>query len=250
MMATATAGSTLGSPPCERPHGPEALLLTGVTKAFPARSGAAAVTAVDSVDLAIRRSDLVAITGRSGSGKTTLLNAAAGLTRPTSGKVVADGIDLWTLSDSARSRLRNAKVGFVFQFPSLIPNLSVLENVLLPVTLGRRSTEPRDSERALQLLETVGIADKTRSRPTQLSAGQQQRAVIARALILSASILVADEPTSSLDEQTEAEIMALFERLNAVDGVTILMVTHDSALAGRCPRHLHMEAGRLTETPG
>jgi ABC-type lipoprotein export system ATPase subunit len=223
------------------------LSLTGVSKVFPSRRRAAAVTAVDAVDLVVRSGDFVAVTGRSGSGKTSLLNVAAGLARPTSGRVAADGVDLWTLSDAARSLWRNRHLGFVFQFPSLVPGLSVLENVLLPTALGGAKPTPGHADRARQLLDTVGVAEKAGARPEHLSAGQQQRVVIARALILETSLLIADEPTSSLDDHTESEVMALFERLNALEGITILMVTHDPALARRCSRHVRMDAGRVTE---
>ncbi len=226
---------------------PPVLVLNAVTKVFPGHRGTAGATAVAGADLVVRTGDFVAVTGRSGSGKTSLLNVAAGLTRPTSGGVLLAGVDLWSLSDAARTRLRRERVGFVFQFPSLIPSLSALENVLLPATLAGAGHASASADRARDLLETVGMAAKTGERPGRLSAGEQQRVVIARALVLQPSILIADEPTSSLDEETEGEVMALFERLNAADGVTVLMVTHDAGLARRCPRHARMVAGRLVD---
>jgi ABC-type lipoprotein export system ATPase subunit len=233
--------------PCERPP---VLSVRGAGKVFHARRQADPVTAVDAVHLDVDAGDFVVITGRSGSGKTTLLNLAAGLARPTSGTVLLDGADLWSLPDAARARLRNERVGFIFQFPSLIPNLSVLENVLLPTMLAGPDPH-RDSAAACarELLETVGVADRAGSWPRQLSAGQQQRVVIARALILRPSILFADEPTSSLDEETEIEVMTLFHRLNAADAVTILMVTHGSDLVRYASRHVRMSGGTIAEEP-
>ena len=165
--------------------------------------------------------EFTVIVGRSGSGKTTLLNLAAGLTRPTSGRVTLDGVDLWNLNDQQQSHLRNRKIGFVFQFPSLLPTLTVHENVILPTIFGADGHGPDVRERAEALLRRVGLSDKLTAYPRQLSAGQQQRVVIARSLINQPQVLLADEPTSNLDEKTEMEIMDLFRDLHASLGLTI-----------------------------
>jgi putative ABC transport system ATP-binding protein/lipoprotein-releasing system ATP-binding protein len=204
------------------------------------------VTAVHDVSLKIEAGEFVIITGRSGSGKTTLLNLAAGLTRPTSGQVWLDGVALWSLPDRQQSLLRNDKMGFVFQFPSLLPSLTTLENVVLPTMFGSELVDGDVYQRAAGLLETVGLADKIAAYPRQLSAGQQQRVVIARSLINEPGLLLADEPTSDLDEQTEQEIMELFQAIHAKTGVTVVMVTHTSQLVAHGTRSIQMASGRIT----
>ncbi len=204
------------------------------------------VLAVQPTSLQIQAGEFVIITGRSGSGKTTLLNLMAGLTRPTSGSVSLDGQDLWSLPDREQSILRNQKIGFIFQFPSLLPSLRVLDNVVLPTIFNdseRVSSEKYD--RARQLLATVGLSDKLRAFPRQLSAGQQQRVVIARALLNQPILLLADEPTSNLDEQTEREIMDLFRQIHADTGITIVMVTHTSQLVSYGTRAISMALGQV-----
>lgn len=207
------------------------------------------VEAVRGVSLEIERGEFVIITGRSGSGKTTLLNLVAGMTRPTSGQVLLEGTDLWGLSDRQQSLLRNRKLGFVFQFPSLLPSLTALENVVLPTIFGVQNG-PDPHERATQLLGEVGLQDKLASYPRQLSAGQQQRVVIARALMNGPELLLADEPTSDLDEQTEQEIMALFREIHEKTGVTVLLVTHTSQLVPYGTRALRMASGIIVEAAG
>jgi ABC-type lipoprotein export system ATPase subunit len=208
-----------------------------------------AVEAVRGVSLEIERGEFVIITGRSGSGKTTLLNLVAGMTRPTSGRVSLEGTDLWSLSDKQQSRLRNRQLGFVFQFPSLLPSLSALENVVLPTMFGDQNG-PEAYERATQLLGEVGLQDKLASYPRQLSAGQQQRVVIARALMNRPELLLADEPTSDLDEQTEQEVMELFREIHARTGVTIVLVTHTSQLVSYGTRALRMANGIVVDAAG
>jgi ABC-type lipoprotein export system ATPase subunit len=216
--------------------------LTGVLKTYPVGKGAT-ITAVREIDLQVERGEYLVITGRSGVGKTTLLNLVAGLTRPTSGQVLWDGTDLWGLSDPQRSLLRNRRIGFIFQFPSLLPSLSVLENVVLPTAFGHDHDQPGARLRADELLRVVGLADKRAAYPRQLSAGQQQRAVIARSLINRPEVLLADEPTSDLDEQTEREIMDLFARIHATMDLTILMVTHAPRLVTCSARSIEMAGG-------
>jgi len=218
--------------------------LKQVTKIYPL-DGTRRVTAVRELSLSLKRGEFVVITGRSGSGKTTLLNLIAGLTRPTAGRVELDGVDLWTLPDREQSALRNWKMGFVFQFPSLLPSLTTLENVLLPVIFRPAPDRNEVTDQAVKLLEMVGLADKLNALPRQLSAGQQQRVVIARSLINEPEILMADEPTSNLDNQTEREIIATFEKTHSLRGVTVVMVTHSRYPAIRKARALEMAEGRI-----
>lgn len=225
------------------------LELKGASKSYRAgRSGA--IDALQAASLTVDEGDFVVVTGRSGSGKTTLLNVVTGLTRPTGGAAVVAGTDIWALADADRTRLRNERVGFVFQFPSLVPSLSLMENVVLPSTFraggDRRRAQAADVRaRALELLDLVGLSDRSGARPCELSAGQQQRVVIARSLINGPAVLVADEPTSNLDDATEAEIVSLFRRINAEEGVTVLMVTHGCDLVASGKRHVDMASGRI-----
>ena len=217
--------------------------LRNVTKVY-AAPNQAAVTAVREVSLTVARGQFVVITGRSGSGKTTLLNLAAGLTDPTSGEVLLQGANLRALPDRQRSLWRNEKIGFIFQFPSLLPSLSVLENVVLPTAFGRQ----RDNhiyERATELLREVGLGEKLMAFPRQLSAGQQQRVVVARSLINRPEILLADEPTSDLDEQTEVEIMSLLKEIHGARGITVMMVTHTRELVRYGTRAIEMANGAI-----
>jgi len=219
--------------------------LRSATKTYEGAKNGAAVTAVDGVNIEVEHGEFLVITGRSGSGKTTLLNIAAGLVRPTSGEVYFDGSDLWKLSDAEQSRLRSERIGFIFQFPSLLPSLTVLENVILPASFTGRDGS---AARAAELLDLVGLADKHRAYPRQLSAGQQQRVVIARALINEPSVLFADEPSSDLDEQTEREIMGLFKQIHGEGAMTILMVTHTGQLVSYGTRAIDMAAGRIVKS--
>ena len=221
------------------------ILLDGVTKSYSGPTEAP-VTAVDAVSLEIARGEFVVISGRSGSGKTTLLNLIAGLLAPDAGAVYLDGSDLWSRPDAERSRLRNRSIGFVFQFPSLMPTLTTLENVVLPAALGERRRDPDTDVRALELLRLVGVEEKAAAYPRQLSAGQQQRVVLARSLINRPRIILADEPTSNLDEQTEAEMIALFRDVHESTAVTIVMVTHALALISHGMRAIEMTSGRLS----
>lgn len=215
-----------------------------VTKSYDDASEAL-VTAVDDLSLEIGSGEFLVISGRSGSGKTTLLNLMAGLAAPTSGVVRLNGVDLWQIPDSERSRIRNEAIGFVFQFPSLMPTLTVTENVMLPRVFGAKRRDPGLEARAVELLGLVGIAEKANCFPRQLSAGQQQRVVLARALINDPGIIMADEPTSNLDERTEAEMMELFRDVHRSAGVTIVMVTHAAALMSHGTRSVEMASGRL-----
>lgn len=220
--------------------------LRNVTKTYNLGKGST-VTAVRDLSLDISSGEFTIVVGRSGSGKTTLLNLAGGLTRPTSGQVSFDGVDLQNLNDQKLSFTRNRKIGFVFQFPSLLPTLTVLENVILPTGFSSNGHGPEVHERAEVLLRNVSLSDKLASYPRQLSAGQQQRVVIARSLMNQPRLLLADEPTSNLDERTEAEIMDLFHELHATLDLTIVLVTHTRQLVSSGMRSIEMAEGRIVD---
>jgi putative ABC transport system ATP-binding protein/lipoprotein-releasing system ATP-binding protein len=220
------------------------ITLESVTKRYRLDRGVE-IDAVRDATLNVRKGEFVVVTGRSGSGKTTLLNLAGGLTRPTAGHVLLDGMNLWQMPDRDQSFLRNQKIGFVFQFPSLMPSLTAVENVALPAIFGHEGSGQDALERAAELLEIVGLSDKLHALPRQLSAGQQQRVVIARSLINRTEILLADEPTSDLDEQTENEIMDLFQKIHGEKGITIVMVTHSSQLVRYGTGWIEMTRGRI-----
>jgi len=208
------------------------------------------VHAVCGVNLHVDPGEFIIITGRSGSGKTTLLNLISGLATPTRGKVTFSGREIWRLPDRQQSLVRNQKIGFVFQFPSLIPSLTAEENVMLPTLFNPGRENPQEAaRRAVALLEQVGLSDKRRAFPRQLSAGQQQRVVIARSLMNKPDLLLADEPTSDLDEQTEKEVMALFQEIHSQTKITILLVTHTRELVHYGTRSLHMVTGSIDSAP-
>jgi putative ABC transport system ATP-binding protein/lipoprotein-releasing system ATP-binding protein len=200
--------------------------------------------AVDDISFSIKQGEFLSILGHSGSGKTTLLNLIGGLTKPDSGTVRIDGQDIWKLSDSELSGLRNEKMNFIFQFASLIPTLNVVDNVLLPATFGKaRKADLYDQ--AVALLELVGLGNKLTAYPSQLSGGQQRRVAISRAFINDPAIVLADEPTGDLDEETEQEIINLFRSFNEKKKTTFLIVTHSSDLASKTDRRFRMTSGRL-----
>ena len=211
----------------------------GLTQAY--RSGQGTLTVLQDINLTVEAGEFVAIVGPSGSGKTTLLGLLAGLDRAAAGRVWLDGADLGTLDEDARAAVRGAKVGFVFQSYHLIPTLTALENVQVPLELRG---EP-DPARARALLERVGLGDRTDHYPAQLSGGEQQRVALARAFSTRPRILFADEPTGNLDQRTGADIIALMTDLNREAGTTLVLVTHDPDLAGRARRILRLADGRL-----
>lgn len=204
----------------------------------------ASVDVLAGVDLAIADGETVAIVGPSGSGKTTLLVLLAGLERPDAGTIEFDGVDIGGLDGDALADLRRDRVGIVFQFFHLVPSLTALGNVALPIEIAG-GEQARD--RALRLLERVGLADRADHYPSQLSGGEQQRVAIARALVHSPNILLADEPTGNLDMHTGADIIDLLFQLNAESGSTMVMVTHDNEVARRCQRVYRLSDGRLIE---
>lgn len=198
------------------------------------------------VDLQIMRGDFVAITGSSGSGKSTLLYLMGVLDKPTSGQVLVDGIDTSLMRDHERAALRNRRIGYVFQFHFLLPEFSVLENVMLPMLRGGSSRQLAQ-ERGLHTLGELGLGELSHRGPGELSGGQQQRVAIARAIAGTPSVLLADEPTGSLDAANGQKVFALFESLNATRGMTIVLVTHDRELAERAGRQVIMQDGRILE---
>jgi len=208
------------------------------------------VMAVDQIDLKIEPGEFLVITGRSGCGKTTLLNLIAGMARPSSGQVFVDDVDIWTLKDEEISGLRNLKMGFMFQVPSLIPTLTVLDNVVVPTMFAPKETQGDAYERARQALEAVGLSQQMDAFPRYLSSGEEKRVVIARALINKPGVLLADEPTANLDELTEKEIMTLIQEIHR-GGTTIILVTHHPSLIDYGTRHLTMSDGRfISENKG
>jgi putative ABC transport system ATP-binding protein len=209
------------------------------------RLGASVVRAIADVSLTIQRHEFVAILGRSGSGKTTLMNLLGLLERPDSGKYALAGQEVASLSERERARNRNHKIGFVFQLPALLPRATALENVALPLAYAgvRRSDRRRLASEAL---DRVGLIDRLRHCPSQLSGGEQQRVAIARALVNQPTLLLADEPTGALDSATSDEILSLFEELHR-QGCTIVVVTHAPDVAERTMRCITLHDGRVTE---
>jgi putative ABC transport system ATP-binding protein len=213
-----------------------------VVKTYPLPAGE--VVAVDHLSLTIAKGEFVAIVGRSGSGKTTLLNLIAGIDRPTSGTVRAAGAELALLSESELAGWRGENVGLVFQFFQLLPTLTVIENVMLPMDFAKKIPVGERRARARQLLERVGVADQADKVPATLSGGQQQRAAIARALANDPPLLLADEPTGNLDSATAAAVLELFADLNA-DGQTIVVVTHERDIRAIVGREVALTDGRI-----
>lgn len=204
----------------------------------------AEVRALDGVNLAVRRGEMVAVMGPSGSGKSTLLNMLGALDRPTSGRVLVNGQDLATIKDVDRFRART--VGFVFQLHNLLPTLTARENVEIPMQ-GQPISRRERRRRAEELLHLVGLGDRMHHQPAQLSGGERQRVAIARALANRPSILLADEPTGNLDTQSGMEVIELLQKINRQQGMTILLVTHDPRVARMAQRILTMQDGRIVD---
>lgn len=203
---------------------------------------------LDGVSLSLHAGEMVALVGKSGSGKSTFLHLAGTLDSPTSGVVRFQGDDLFARSEAQLARFRNEQVGFVFQSHHLLPEFTALENVLMPALIRRAAAGPSE-KRARELLAAVGLADRMRHRPTQLSGGEQQRVAIARALVMKPRLLLADEPTGNLDDATGEEIFRVFVELNREYGISAVVVTHSERLAARLPRRLRLAAGRLVDEP-
>lgn len=218
--------------------------LRGVRKSF--RRQGRVVNALDGVDLVIGRGEFVAIQGPTGQGKTTLLTLLGALDRPDAGELRFEGRDLARLREGELAGVRAAALGFVFQTFNLIPTLTAQENVEAALVPLHLDTEERH-KRALRVLEELGLADRSQHLPTELSGGQQQRVAIARALVKDPEVLLADEPTGNLDEQTRDDIVALLEGLWRERGITLIVVTHDSTVASHAPRRLVIDQGRVAE---
>jgi putative ABC transport system ATP-binding protein len=219
-----------------------AIQVSDAVKTYPLSAGE--VVAVDHLSLEIAQGEFVAVVGRSGSGKTTLLNLLAGIDRPTSGMVQAAGADLGSLSESGLAAWRGRNVGLVFQFFQLLPTLTVIENVMLPMDFARKIPVGERRDRAQHLLDRVGIGDQADKLPATLSGGQQQRAAIARALANDPPLLLADEPTGNLDSITAGAVLELFADLNA-EGRTIVVVTHEREIRSTAGRQVTLQDGRV-----
>ncbi|GAA1923383.1 ABC transporter ATP-binding protein [Microbacterium aoyamense] len=221
------------------------LLAASLTRTFSTPGGE--VHAVDGIDLAVHPGELLVVRGASGAGKTTLLNLLGGLDEPTSGRVVLDGQDLASLSESALADIRHRALGIVFQSFGLIPVLSAAENVEVPLRISR--TEPRErDERVAAALAEVGLSGQAAQRPDELSGGQQQRVGIARAIVTQPRVLIADEPTGQLDSRTAASIMDLLATLTHERGIAAVVATHDPLLVARADRVIELHDGRVTTT--
>lgn len=205
------------------------------------------VRALDGVSLGVDRGEFVAVVGSSGSGKSTLLHLLGGLDIPTSGKVIIDGTDIYTLAPDDLTVFRRRSIGFVFQKYNLIPELNVYENITLPLGLDGRDANP---DEVAELLNILGIEDKKRSLPSKLSGGQQQRVAITRALITKPHIILADEPTGNLDSQAGADVMRALISLNERYKQTIILITHNNELARMTPRIVRIEDGRIADDSG
>jgi lipoprotein-releasing system ATP-binding protein len=221
--------------------------LCGVAKSFGGAGGEPVTEVLRGVDLCVEEGESLAVVGPSGSGKSTLLQLIGALARPTSGTVRIDGADLGALDDDALADLRQRAVGFVFQAHQLLPQCSALENVLVPTLAAPRADRALAAVRARDLLDTVGLGDRLDHRPGILSGGECQRVAVVRALINEPRLLLADEPTGSLDADSAARIGALLGKLHAERGLTLIVVTHSEALAGGMQRRLTLGEGRLAE---
>ncbi len=233
-----------GPSPFRRGESAEMIHLRGVVKKF--RNAAGEVTVLKGIDLTVRRGEFVAIVGKSGSGKSTLLNMITGIDHPTSGQVIVNGTDIYAVTESQRSLWRGRNLGIVFQFFQLLPMLTLLENVMLPMDYVNLYDFDERPRRAMELLEMVGLADQAHKLPLAVSTGQQQMTAIARALATDAPLLVADEPTGNLDSKTAAHMIDVFDELRR-RGKTIVMVTHDPSLTSRGDRTIVISDGELID---
>ena len=230
----------------EQKEKPSTIRLRGIRKLY--RIGSETLAALDGIDLDIRRGEFAALMGPSGSGKSTLMNILGCLDRPSEGSYILDGAEVAGLDDDALAVTRNKKIGFVFQNFNLLPRISALDNVALPLVyagVGRRAR----TERAEEMLRAVGLADRGKHLPNELSGGQRQRVAIARALVNDPHIIMADEPTGNLDTKSTKEIMDIFEGMHE-KGHTIILVTHEPEIAMRASRQLLVRDGRITRDEG
>ena len=216
--------------------------LVDLTKHY--KQGKTVVRALDGVTLSVEAGEFVSVMGRSGSGKTTLLDLVGLLLRPTSGKVLIDGADTSRLSDGKRADMRGERIGFIFQEYNLLPGLNVMENVLLPLRYVK-SRVGDGKTRARDLLQVVGLGDRVRHRPDELSGGEQQRVAIARSLINRPALVLGDEPMGAVDSQTSMELLALMRQMNREENATFMIVSHDLELASRADRMIRLKDGRV-----
>ncbi|MBO7139534.1 MAG: ABC transporter ATP-binding protein [Prevotella sp.] len=218
------------------------ITLTQITKSF------GSLQVLKGIDLHIDRGEVVSIVGPSGAGKTTLLQIIGTLDRPDSGSVCVDGIDTTTLSQKALADFRNRHLGFVFQFHQLLPEFTALENIMIPAYIGGKGSK-QAKERAIELLQFMGLSDRASHKPAELSGGEKQRVAVARALINSPAVILADEPSGSLDTRNKQELHQLFFDLRDRYGQTFVIVTHDEELAALTDRTLHMRDGKWVTSP-
>ena len=207
------------------------------------KRGSEVIKAVDGVTLDIDKGEFIAVVGRSGSGKTTMLDLLGLLLKPTAGSLFIDDVDTAKLGDRDRAHMRALKVGFVFQEYNLLSGLNVLENVMLPLRYVKNGKDGK--QRAVELIERVGLTDRIKHRPTELSGGQMQRVAIARSMVNRPSLILLDEPTGAVDTETAAQLVELLKRLNTEDQVTIVLVTHDTDIAGQARRQIRLKDGKV-----
>ena len=217
--------------------------LTNIEKSF------GSLEVLKGIDLEINKGEVVSIVGPSGAGKTTLLQIMGTLDRPDSGKVIVDGVDVSTLSQKKLSDFRNQHVGFVFQFHQLLPEFTALENIMIPAFIAGKS-QKEAKRRALELLDFMGLTERAEHKPNELSGGEKQRVAVARALVNNPAVILADEPSGSLDTKNKGELHQLFFDLRDKFGQTFVIVTHDEQLASITDRTIHMKAGRILEEGG
>jgi putative ABC transport system ATP-binding protein/lipoprotein-releasing system ATP-binding protein len=222
------------------------IIVQKVTKTY--RIGGNSIDAVHNASLEIRKGDFISIVGHSGSGKTTLLSLIGGITNPSSGSILFDSRDIAGFDSDRLSEYRAQKVGFMFQFASLLPMLTVRENLLLPTVFAENNQlREQARQKSTQLITMVGLADKIDAYPSQLSGGQQRRVAIARAFMNEPAIILADEPTGDLDENTERDMIDFFKTMNDREGITFIMVTHNSDIAREAKRRISMHQGTIQE---
>jgi lipoprotein-releasing system ATP-binding protein len=227
-----------------RPSGSGTLFLRAESLSKSYRLGSSTVAVFENLSIEIQRGEMIAVVGPSGAGKSTLLHILGGLDRPNSGSVIMDGFDICKLSDVDLARLRNRRVGFVFQFHHLLPEFTTLENTMMPLFISGE-TRRASSSRAIAILEQVGLGARLQHRPGELSGGEAARVALARALVTRPDILLADEPTGNLDSRTGEEIHHLLKRMHTEYALTSVIVTHNERLASICSRVLHLEDGCL-----
>ncbi len=225
------------------------IILESVSKIYPLEGKPFA--AVDNVSLSINKGEFVSIVGHSGTGKTTLLSVIGGIVKPTSGKLLVDGTDIYALDSDALSEYRCTKIGFMFQFASLFPVLTAKENLLFPVMFSdkKRVAAAEAEKKALALLDAVGLGHKANSNPSQLSGGEQRRVAIARAFMNDPEVILADEPTGDLDEETESAMVGLFNKMHQEKGITFVLITHNSELARQAQTRYRMMHGKIELVP-